>query len=137
MKPEDLKNGRRYRLTKNVENPSLDKRERYDCAKLAWLEEAVFRCERWDQKPEPEEASLPEVAQMRPMRYVGKEHDGFAALVEALEELPERSHDVIERVCAGWAHAADEVLEKLVTTGRISLADVEAAAECVREENET
>ncbi|MFZ2152086.1 MAG: hypothetical protein WAV09_03200 [Minisyncoccia bacterium] len=132
MKASELQNSRRYRLTRDVTNPSLDRRERYDVARLPWTAGDVFRASvRGDSRRELKALFIGGTPRQA-HHQVNEHHDGFEALVSALELLPESPSDVCARYfMEDMQHA---VLRRLFEIGKITLDDIDAA--CVAESAE-
>jgi hypothetical protein len=104
MKSTDLKNARRYELSRDVANPSLDKRKSYEPSALAWTKGDRFRALIRSEKPFDDEreyvrmeleAVYMSATDRNPVGRIGSHHDGFEALVAALVELPESVSDQV------------------------------------------
>lgn len=138
MKLDDLKDGRRYRLTKDVTNPKLDRRERYDVDKLPWTKGDVFRARVWPARSPDEpagvclDAVLIQGTPRKATRHVNRYHEGMTELLAALELVEEKPADV----CARTYVDPKEALRKLFELGKITIADVEEACAAVSEEPE-
>jgi hypothetical protein len=148
MKIEDLINGRTYRLTRDVVNPELDKRERYNPNKLRWCEGDKLRCVRFNVNDY--DTTAPGItAEMRErMRQrvafdalvmhgtprgvhgskIYESHDGFGALVDALELTPETVSDIIE-AHNGHLSQGVEYLRILLDSGTITREQLVSAIE--------
>jgi hypothetical protein len=136
MKIEELENGRRYRLTRDVENPERDKRERYDPAKEAWSKGDVFRADVRDPLAVPMRVLWPvhlSAAKRRMINCIRGTHTGFDALVAALEPLPESAEDILEAAGASPLGVLEALLEggALHPDRRIAAARLRAYAAAV------
>lgn len=77
---------RRYVLCQSVQNPLLDRREKYDASRLPWTVGMKFFVSRHARALEHGNSHIPPA------------HPGYQALVEALELLPENAIDVLSEV---------------------------------------
>lgn len=138
MNKTDLKDGRRYRLTRDVANPRLDKRARLDVNHVPWSAGDVFRARVWDPDWDDSEkkgktlgmqleAVFIQGSPRKVYHSIGQYREGFEELCAALEEIPETAYDICVRVMV----QERDVLNKLVSLGKLSLADVEAACKAV------
>lgn len=124
--------GRRYILTRDVDNPEIDRRQRYDVNYTAWSKGMVFTVENVrDYSPEP---GAPIIVLSHGGRSIGRTHGGIVALCSALELLPlsVRDHISGSYVAAGFVI---DVLQKLVDQGKVTLDDVKAAIDAVYDED--
>lgn len=139
MKLDDLLDGRRYRLTKDVTNPKLDRRERYRVDVLPWTAGDVFRARVFPARDQYEPAGVALDAvniQGTPRNATGhvqRYHEGMMELLAALELIEEKPSDV----CARLYVEPRDALRKLFEQGAITIAQVEAACGAVNEEPES
>lgn len=90
MKIEDLKDGQAYRLTRDVTNPKPDRREKYAWTKFVTWEKGTVLYFRHDGDVYFRE--------FRAQGYAGSmyaSHEGYLALVEAMEVAPRTFDNVI------------------------------------------
>lgn len=133
MRTDELKQNRRYRLTRDVANPVLDRRAVDDVRRLNWSAGDVFRASRVDEDM-PHCLLDPlkvKESRYRPCRSLYRGHPGWEALVEALEELPLDVSDILSE----W-HLLDaelSLLRFMVESGRMSLGELALHCSAKRE----
>lgn len=141
MKIPELKDSRRYELTRDVENPNLDKRQTYEPGKLAWKKGDRFRAVVTSDRPFDDEREITRIdlraifmqaTNRNAIGRIGQHHDGFEALVDALDLLPESVSDKIAQ--AGYdpscLHSTVfcSMFQTLIDEGKITLDDVQRIA---------
>lgn len=130
--------GRRYKLTRDVDNPEIDRRQRYDVNYTPWTKGMVFTVENvrdyaLDKHIGIDKQLDPIIVLSHGGRSIGRTHGGIANLCAALELIPLSVRDYIDgnHVAAGFVI---DVLQKLVDQGKVTLADVQAAIDAVHED---
>lgn len=112
MKTEDLIPWRTYRLTRSVPNPERDRRTSRCFATAEWETETLLRVE-----PSTGLGNIITYVDGYAHHGVHRGHSGYAALVDAMELLPESAADVL-RACGSLGQAVD-VLDELLSSGVI------------------
>lgn len=118
--------GRRYRLTKDVKNPLLDRRRKSGADRLPWRTGDVFFCTYRRGCAE----TFNDSRGFRP-DPIDSRHPAYAEFVAALELLPESTDDALSSLPAWGPEDAAAVIDELVSSGKISLDDVRAAVAAV------
>jgi len=121
-----LLTSRRYVLTCNVKNPLLDRREKYDPGRIAWVAGMKFFVSRGSRSLECGHGHVPPA------------HPGYAALVESLELLPENALDVLSEVVGCDVRNGSEakrVLNHLYATGVLTREQLVATTTTVTAED--
>lgn len=116
---------RRYVLTRNVANPRLDRREKYDVSRVEWTAGMTFFVSKHGRALEKGPSHIPPV------------HPGYEALVAALELLPENALDVVSEVVGDDARRGSEakhILNRLFAAGTITREQLIAITQAVMAE---
>jgi hypothetical protein len=117
--------GRRYRLTKDVKNPLLDRRRKSGADRLPWRAGDVFFC-----TYRSNTTTFNDSRGFRP-DPIDFRHPAYAEFVAALEMLPESTDDALSSLPAWGPEDAAAIINELVLNGKISLDDVRAAVAAV------
>mgnify|MGYP003417730818 CR=1 FL=1 len=149
---------RRYRLVRDVTNPYLDRRERYDVAKLAWTKGDVFRIRSeniandllpsdliqfagksltiWKAQPVWIQGSPRHVSGHVLLGWIDRPHRGataaLAEFIDALELVPESIDDILEH---HWT-SAEKVLAYFVKSKQLTLEDIRNAAAALQKKED-
>lgn len=134
----DLIVNRCYRLTRDVENPELDRRKRRDINNLPWEKGLVLRADRLGRVEDGERALI---TLSSPDTYgcIWPSNKGYADLVAALEPLPENALDVLSEAFGANARGTSipvDVLVKLYEQGVVTREQLVAATQAVLAEVE-
>ena len=116
-----FKQGRRYRLAKDVKNPLHDRRRKSGADRLAWRVGDVFFC--------THRAGTVTFNDSRGSRLdpIDLRHPSYVEFTAALEELPESTEDALSCVPAWGPEDAAAIVDRLVHSGKITLDDVRVA----------
>lgn len=133
----DLIHNRRYRLTRDVPNPELDRRQRYDIGHIPWTKGMTFRVTVTKETVSIKPYVKTEFVTLQlasGSSHIWPSHAGYADLVAALEPVPENALDVLSEVNGSNVRNTTiptEVLVHLYESGVVTREQLAAATQAV------